>query len=315
MSKVTGKDLERLIESMFSGNNIVVKEDVPPVASSTESKSMELKLPKFALSDKWGNPDSEDREIIRLFTAQIEGNTIGEKITNINKFVADCDEACVEGKQVSQILSNLIILDSLSSLISDYNPLTGGFLMESFLSGLLGGKSKQVRASKGKIEDIYNYNNKALSIKFLVPGTPISGSKRLINNYILEAKEPITYLLIQKQREKGEKVTIGLKFYTFTIGSDEIPGDFNVNQMPLDQDAVIPKATEIATLDFGTKQQLKNIADKYVARLGDRVLVIFDELDQLTNNINKYLIGNEKSAGTAASSNAEALKVKINQEI
>ena len=315
MSKVTGKDLERLIESMFSGNNIVVKEDVPPVASSTESKSMELKLPKFALSDKWGDPDSEDREIIRLFTAQIEGNTIGEKITNINKFVSDCDEACVEGKQVSQILSNLIILDSLSSLISDYNPLTGGFLMESFLSGLLGGASKQFKASDGKIEDIWNYNKKALSIKFLVPGTPISGSQRLINNYIVKANEPITYLLIQKQREKGEKVTIGLKFYTFTIGNDQIPGDFNVNQMPLDQDDVIPVATEIATLDFGTKQQLKAIADKYVARLGDRVLVIFDELDQLTNNINKYLIGNEKSAGTAASSNAEALKVKINQEI
>lgn len=314
MSKVTGKDLEKLIESMFGDSNIVVKEDVPPpVLPDMETKSMELKLPKFSLSDEWGNPDSEDRETIRLFTAQIEGNTIGEKITNINNFVSDCDEACVDGKQVSEILSNLIVLDSLSSLISDYNPLTGGFLMESFLSGLLGGESKQIKADKGRIEDIYAYEGKPLSVKFLVPGTDIKGSPRLINNYIEQKNEPITYLLIQKQRE--ERVTIGLKFYVFTVGNDEVVGDFNVNQMPLNQDDVIPVATEIATLDFGTKEQLRAIANKYVYRLGERVLVIFDELDKLTKNINKYLVGGDKSAGSQASSNAETLKVKINQEI
>ena len=314
MGKVTGKDLERLIESMFGDSNIVVKEDVPPpVLPDMETKSMELKLPKFALSDEWGNPDSEDRETIRLFTSNIQGNTIGEKITNINNFVSDCDEACVDGKQVSDILSNLIILDSLSSLISDYNPLSGGFLMESFLSGLLGGQSRQIKADKGKIEDIYAYKGKPLSVKFLVPGTPIKGSARLISNYIEQNSEPIAYLLIQKQRE--EQVTIGLKFYTFTIGNDEVVGDFNVNQMPLDQDDVIPVATEIATLDFGSKEQLKEIANKYVDRLGERVLVIFDELDKLTKNINKYLVGGDKSAGSQASSNAETLKVKINQEI
>ncbi len=119
--------------------------------------------------------------------------------------------------------------------------------------------------------------------------------------------------MIQKQKE--EQVTIGLKFYIFTIGNDEVAGDFNVNQMPLDQEDVIPVATEIATLDFGTKEQLKAIANKYVSRLGERVLVIFDELDKLTTNINKYLVGGDKSAGSQASSNAETLKVKINQEI
>ena len=314
MGKVTGKDLEKLIESLFGDSNIVVKEDVPPsVLPDMETKSMELKLPKFALSDEWGNPDSEDRETIRLFTGNIEGDTIGDKITNINNFVSDCDEACVDGKQVSDILSNLIILDSLSSLISDYNPLTGGFLMESFLSGLLGGKSRQIKADKGKIEDIYAYKGKPLSVKFLVSDTDIKGSARLINNYIEQNNEPITYLLIQKQRE--EKVTIGLKFYTFTIGNDEVVGDFNASQMPLEQDSVIPVATEIATLDFGTKEQLKAIANKYVDRLGERVLVIFDELDKLTTNINKYLVGGDKSAGSKASSNAETLKAKINQEI
>ena len=314
MSKVTGKDLERLIESVFGDSKIVVKEDLPPsVLPDIEAKSMELKLPKFALSDEWGNPDSEDRETIRLFTSNIQGNTIGEKITNINNFVSDCDEACVDGKQVSDILSNLIILDSLSSLISDYNPLTGGFLMESFLSGLLGGESKQIKAEKGRIEDIYAYKGKPLSVKFLSSGTNIKGSPRLINTYIEEKREPITYLLIQKQKE--EQVTIGLKFYIFTIGNDEVAGDFNVNQMPLDQEDVIPVATEIATLDFGTKEQLKAIANKYVSRLGERVLVIFDELDKLTTNINKYLVGGDKSAGSQASSNAETLKVKINQEI
>ena len=45
----------------------------------------------------------------------------------------------------------------------------------------------------------------------------------------------------------------------------------------------------IARLDFGSREQLRAIANKYVARLEKGVTDIFDSFANLTNNLNIYL--------------------------
>jgi len=309
-------ELDKLIEAVLATRNIQERAVGHQVSQASTDKQKTLKLPKFALSDKWGSPDSDDRKTIEMFTKQISGTTIGEKITAINNFVTDCDDSCIATKEVTEIISNLIILDTLSSLISDYNPQTGGFLMEGFLAGLLGGKAETAPAVQGKIEDIYNYEGQPLSVKFLSPNTKITGSQKYILRYLNKYKKPLKYLLIQKQKEGAD--ILGLQFWTFTVGHPEagIEGDFDLTDFPIDQEDVTDGGlgTKIATLDFGSKEQLKNIGNKYVDRLGDRIVNIFDLLDKVINFTNEYMITANKSAGQKAGKSAEALKVKINEE-
>lgn len=315
------KELDKLIEQVLvNSKNLKGKlEERTMAGAQVDTKSTEearvLKLPKFSLSENWGNPDSEDRQTISMFMSKIGGTTIADKINSINSFVKDCKETCINSKSVPEILSNLIILESLSSLITDYNPQTGGFLMESFLAGLLGGpRSRQVKGS-GQIEDIYNYAGDPISVKFLSPGSKVSASEKYLVSALNNTKKPVTYLLIQKQ--KADKQIIGLDFYTFTVGASElgIQGDFEYNQFPLSQDEIQSSGQRIAeTLDVGSKEQLKQIANNYTKNLGDHIFSVFNNLDSLIQNVNKYMLNNDKGAGRAAAGNAQKLKDSIDKE-
>jgi hypothetical protein len=315
------KELDKLIEQVLVNSKnlrITLQEKTMPSAPVNTEPTEEvrvLKLPKFALSEKWGQPDSEDRKTISLFMDKIGGTTIGDKINNINSFVNDCKETCINNKSVPEILSNLIMLESLSSLITDYNPQTGGFLMESFLAGLLGGpKSRQVKGS-GQIEDIYNYAGEPVSVKFLSPSSAITASGKYLLSALKTTKKAVNYLLIQKQKEDNQ--IIGLDFYTFTVGAKEIniDGDFDYADFPLSQSDIEKSGRKIGeTLDVGSKDQLKQIADNYTKNLGDHIFNVFNNLDSLIQNVNKYMLDDNKGAGKVAAANAQKLKDSIDKE-
>lgn len=311
------KELDKLIEQVLASPKTIQERVMPggQVDIKPSEQARVLKLPKFSLSEKWGQPDSEDRKTISMFTSKIGGTTIAEKINNINSFVNDCKDECVNSKNVPEILSNLIILESLSSLISDYNPQTGGFLMESFLAGLLGNsRSKQVKGS-GQIEDIYNYKGEPLSVKFLSASSKITASEKYLISAIKTTREPVNYLLVQKQKEDSQ--VIGLDFYMFTVGAKAlgVEGDFEYSEFPLGQESVQSTGRKIAeTLDIGSKEQLKAIADTYTKNLGDNIFNVFNNLDSLIGNVNKYMLNSDKAAGAQAAGNAQKLKDAIDKE-
>ena len=67
------KELDKLIEQVLvnSKNIKATLQERTMAGAQVDTKSTEesrvLKLPKFALSEKWGQPDSEDRKTISLF--------------------------------------------------------------------------------------------------------------------------------------------------------------------------------------------------------------------------------------------------------
>ena len=63
----------------------------------------------------------------------------------------------------------------------------------------------------------------------------------------------------------------------------------------------------VATLQFGSQEELREIANKYASQLQDELVIIFNRLSDLTNNINKYTLDNDQNAGLQASSNASDL--------
>ena len=141
------ESLLKEIKQMMGEKNLI---SIAEQEVDTEEQTKTISLPKFKISEKWGVPGSEDRKTISLFLKKIKGNTIQEKINSLETFVKGCDEACVSSKDVPEILGNLVFLESLSSIVYDFNAKTSGFLWESLLAALIGGDAKQVAAMGGR---------------------------------------------------------------------------------------------------------------------------------------------------------------------
>jgi len=313
--------LDQLIEEALADKiGLIVERDMP-FKKDTEDKTKTLQLPKFGLSEKWGDPSSDDRQIIERFFGNIQGDTLQEKITSVQTFIKDCDESCIQESKVETIIGNLVFLDSLAGVIEDFNNQTGGFMFEALLAALI--KGTQITELDGgnlPIEDLVNSDGDTpLSLKFFFKGyKTVDGSYKNLRNGIERYQKPITYIIGQKERQ--DKNILGVDFYQFTIGdkAQGIEGDFDYEDFKNKKIKTnnLPDTMKIARLDFGSREQLRSIANKYVARLGERVTDIFDAFANLTNNLNIYLTDfQNKAIGTQAASDADKLAKSVQKNI
>tara|TARA_A100001391_G_scaffold11053_1_gene6637 strand:+ start:129 stop:1157 length:1029 start_codon:yes stop_codon:yes gene_type:complete len=334
------KDL--LMEQFIEHWKKYINEDV-----EESGKTLTLKIPKFRISEKWGTPGSDDRKLIEMFTKNIKGSSLSEKISSLNSFVSDCDAACASTKDVSEILANLVYLDSLASVIYDFNPMTGGFLFESLLAALFGGTARQVptgeTGSDQSVIDIYDDKGRPLSLKFFFEGGSqyITASGQNLRNDIVNEGKPVIYVIAIKNRSHKDGKVLAIDFYEFEVGSrrDGIPATFDYTdlekysgksdlstssiigkkrqgrRMP-DEDPNVPrqrqKATPfyLGTINFGSRQEIQQIANNYVERMGSLMYEIYQQLDLLSTNVNTYFLSSPDSKDSAlkARQNAEILK-------
>jgi hypothetical protein len=309
------KKLDQLIEQ------VMAEREMRAVASVKPDEAKTLTLPKFALSEKWGDPSSDDRQVIEKFFSNIEGDTLQEKINSIQSFIKDCDTTCIAEAKVETIIANLVFLDSLAGVIEDFNAQTGGFMFEALLAALI--KGTQVTELEGgqlPIEDLIDSDGTTpLSLKFFFKGNKyVKGSIKNLRNGIKRFDQPITYIIGLKERE-GKDI-LGVDFYQFTIGDESqgIPGDFDVKDVE-EGNIYTPRLPDemlIARLDFGSRGQLRAIADKYVQRLGQRIIDIFDAFASLNDNLNTYFTDfQNKEIGLRASNDAIILAKKTAENI
>jgi len=277
-----------------------------------------LKLPKLRISEQWGEPGSDDRKIIEMFTKQIKGSDLGAKITSLNAFVSQCDKACANTKNVAEILANLVFLDSLSSVIYDFNPMTGGFLFESLLSALLGGSAHQVTTSGGReqdVTDIFDDKGRPMSLKFLFDGSGyVKGSFNNLNAAIDNNKSAMYYLVALKNREHKGGDVLSIDFYEFPVGNDNYPGNFSAKEVGEGNGLLVTKIKKpqyhLGNLNFGSRQKIAAVAQNYVDKLGSTLFEIYDQIDALSKNVNEYFLDapDAKSSALKAKQNAETLK-------
>ena len=143
-------------------------------AVSTEKKETEtinIALPFVQLSEAWGKPGSAQRSDVAKFIDQmgapvIPGNpveTLRNRLRQLQSFTTTILEGSLasgEGMLVSQVISNILILDSLSSIVTageeeQYSASPAGFIFEGFLAALAGGDSTQVKPKESvSTEDI-----------------------------------------------------------------------------------------------------------------------------------------------------------------
>ena len=309
----------------------LLQEEAPP-GTSVDTEDKVIKIPKFRISEKFGEPGSDDRQIIESFTSKIgeKGAGLREKIKSLNTFASDCDSECIDNLSVDKILANLVFLDCLASVIEDFNPKTGGFLFESLIAALIGGDAAQIKAAGGintPTVDVVDNNGEQWSLKFFFH----DGSKYLKGSYdnLVDAvkKGPVNYLIGIKNRESKGGEVLSIDFYKSTVTSRSVEfldPNLNKNKDSKDEkdktqinvllsDIIDYKKNKYATLNFGSKKQLKTVAENYTVKLGNTMHEIYQQLELLNNNINKYYLGGDKSSALAAANNAGSLKANMDK--
>jgi len=206
----------------FVPKEILEEEAVQAVMSQkvqAMSKSILDLMPKFEISEAWGQKDTEARKQFENYMNNIPGNDIENKLRYLNLFI----EQVRPGKyETHEILSNLMFLDLLSTVVNNFSPSGAGFLFEAFLAGLLRG-TQQIEKTEGElqIDDLRDAEGKPISLKLLVPTTPVKGSIKNLIGFLSNPanSDGIEYLCVYKF---GKDQTKGISFYSFMIDPQNI---------------------------------------------------------------------------------------------
>ena len=68
---------------------------------------------------------------------------------------------------------------------------------------------------------------------------------------------------------------------------------------------------KIATLNIGSRENLRAIAEQYLNTLDNKVTIIFETLGTLSNQLTEYFAENNQASADAAKSSAGALKANV----
>jgi hypothetical protein len=180
------------------------------------AEEIRLGLPKLRISEDWGVPESRDRQIIEGFTRGIPGNSLEEKLARINNVAT----GKVQLASVGDILSTMVVLEVLSTILSQFTEAAGGFIFEGFLAGLFGEGSVQItdveeedEATGKPITDV-KLGEKEYSLKLLNPTTAVKGSWRNMVEHFAGGRDHVVYL---DARRSGSGAADSLLFSEFEI--------------------------------------------------------------------------------------------------
>ena len=296
-----------------------IERDAPPkLDKEGKPETFTLALPKLRISEQWGSPGSDDRQVIEMFTSKIQGGNFQQKLASLGQFVNNCDESCSDSKDVGEILANLVFLEALAAIIEDFNDKSGGFLFESLIVALAGGGARQVDTVGGRDQEVTDIeiDGRPMSLKFLYGGSKyLKGSARNLERDIRAKGQPMEFLVGVKDRDEGGKV-LSVGFYNFTVGKVQledgsvIEGEFSPDDYGLGiyLPNIVGSRKPFARIDLGSREKVVQVANNHVSRLGDNLLTIYNGMATLSNQVNSYFLESNKMSGVAAAKTAGALK-------
>lgn len=190
----------------------ITEEESNITSEPSKAERLVLSLPKFRPSEAWGDPASIDRQNVEALFGTVQGNTskdIQKKLNSLME-VASTDPNRISSTR--RILGNIILLETLASVIQDFSASAGGFVFEAFCAALFGGR--QVQDTEGgslPIEDIVAFTEWGgevpVSLKALKDQGNIHGSFTNLITALDRWESGITYLIAYKA---GDYVTFDL---------------------------------------------------------------------------------------------------------
>ena len=181
--------------------------------SAIKAKDIQALLPVIKITEAWGSLGERDRRVIEKWTANLggEGNTVQDKLKLINTVTTG---KIPQGASISQILTTMMVIETLNAILGEFTESAGGFIFEGFLAGLFGGQSVQIETAEdiktatgqeveaaGKpITDVV-LAGKHYSLKLLGQSTAVKGS---FKNMVEHFKSGIEHVIYLDARRSGD---------------------------------------------------------------------------------------------------------------
>ena len=281
------KELLEMVEGVIESSIVVERETK---TEKIQDKELSVTMPVIRISEKmWGKEGSQDREIIQKLLSRIvrHGTTLKDKIELINGFLTNPPQT----EDVSEILTNIVLLDTLTNIMVHFNASAAGFTFEGFLSALLSGQ--QVPAGTAGIQDLIDADDNPISLKLLTekPGDVHGSYRDLVDHFVDPGgmkQDPesgqyvgtagtegrMTYVVALKsfqEKEAGEKLEGKeyIRFFQFDFSAETFFESLMSNKnnvslllLPNDLDADAPAGGEMET-----EQNVEFLSDEEVASL------------------------------------------------
>jgi hypothetical protein len=299
--------LDNLIVEILREKNLL--QEQAPVAKKKEMES--LPFPKLSITENWGKPGNKTPELVMSIFGKIEGNSIQAKIDYLTRFFIDECSVNVCG-QIDKALSGILVLDVLSSVLNDYGASSGGFLFESFMALLAQGSVESGNRNivdfniGGDLEDL----SKSASLKLIKPTTQIKGSIALLKQALERDPNGVTYIVGMK----GEDLA-SVKIYQITLTADNWESMTKKKDTQFVIDKKIVLDNPIAELSGLSPENLNRSAKLILDSIDQNVGKIYSNLKLLSDNMTKYFIDNNATAGKNAVATADLLKNTVEKVI
>ena len=203
--------------------------DSPIQAKEGEEQAVPpIKFPKFEISEMWGKKTGgEDRGIIEQLSESLKGDTVQEKVANLQSFLDAKTEEITAGEvSLNEVIANLMFLEVFASVVFKFNASVAGFLFEALFAGVFSGYQIEAAEADDPTDAVLNISGTDVdySFKLLAPGGVVKGSfTDLVNMFTVTPegasapKNRIVYLVVEKV-----KVDEGLRldFYEFEINKE-----------------------------------------------------------------------------------------------
>tara|TARA_R100001443_G_scaffold112630_1_gene126285 strand:+ start:59 stop:982 length:924 start_codon:yes stop_codon:yes gene_type:complete len=299
--------LDNLIVEILREKNLL--QEQAPVAKKKEMEA--IPFPKLAITENWGKPGNKTPELVMSIFGKIEGNSIQAKVDYLTRFFIDECDVNICG-QIDKALSGILVLDVLSSVLNDYGASSGGFLFESFMALLAQGSVESGNRNivdfniGGDLEDL----SKSASLKLIKPTTQIKGSIALLKQAFERDPNGVTYIVGMK----GEDLS-SVKIYQVTLTPDnwESMTKKKDTQFVIDKNIVMDNP--IAELSGLSPDKLGASAKLILDSIDENIGKIYSNLKLLSDNMTKYFIDNNATAGKNAVATADLLKNTVEKVI
>lgn len=272
---MSAKELLKFIDTeigeMFAGNKQLNEKQTRKNITSAKNIGWDsIPMPKLSELG-WADPTKEGGEItnnerreLSQYLEKIEGTRLEDRILSLQKMLELKPEQARE-LSISEVLSFLTFYKTLTSVISDFNPSTAGFLFESLLGVLTGGAQIAAQGAGGG-ETIADFSYRRglkgqggeqfVSLKLLTRGSStIDGSfVDLVND--IEDKGEMQYVVVLKELQgKGSDLSGVLKFYEFSfnkenflkLSENSVSGQKNLRILKRDEVPSQPKSRDWKT--------------------------------------------------------------------
>lgn len=299
--------LDNLIVEILREKNLL--QEQAPVAKTKQVES--LPFPKLAITENWGRPGNKTPELVMSIFGKIEGNSIQAKIDYLTRFFIDECSINVCG-QIDKALSGILVLDVLSSVLNDYGASSGGFLFENFMALLAQGSVESGNRNivdfniGGDLEDL----SKTASLKLIKPTTQIKGSIALLKQVLERDPSGITYIVGMK----GEDLA-SVRIYQVTLTADNWESMTKKKDTQFIIDKKIVMSNPIAELSGLSPENLSRSARLILDSIDENIGKIYSNLKLLSDNMTKYFIDNNATAGKNAVATADLLKNTVEKVI